>query len=246
MHNALRFMPALLTLRARSLFAVGTVLCTVQCLIPSLASTHRMPVNNLHTHTHTHTLTCDNQGVPRHCQRVHLGSNIPLVENLFSRGKKHRQRREIDMLWIQGFWIPIQSQSFLWLCKPELTVRSVIPHLHDTIAQIIFNKHPSSNVLYLLCVHVLAYSMNGFVFSFLSFLFLLNLSGWHWLMKLYRFQVYNSTIHHLYIIILCFNHPKSNLILSPFIPPFPSSTCPHPTFPLVITVWLFVSICWDF
>ena len=34
----------------------------------------------------------------------------------------------------------------------------------------------------------------------------LNLLGWHWLIKLYRFQVYNSMIHHLQIV-LCVHHP---------------------------------------
>ena len=37
-----------------------------------------------------------------------------------------------------------------------------------------------------------------FIFYFLLF-FKLNLLGWHWLMRLYRSQVYNPTIHHLYI-----------------------------------------------
>ena len=33
---------------------------------------------------------------------------------------------------------------------------------------------------------------------------LLNLLGWHWLIKLYRVQVYNSIIRHLYIILCGF------------------------------------------
>ena len=40
--------------------------------------------------------------------------------------------------------------------------------------------------------------------------FLLNLLGWHWLTKLYRFQVYNFIIHHLSIAI----SPKYNFFLS--------------------------------
>ena len=43
------------------------------------------------------------------------------------------------------------------------------------------------------------------------FSFLLNLLGWHWLMKLYRFQGYSSIIHHLYTV-LCVHHPKSSLL----------------------------------
>ena len=35
---------------------------------------------------------------------------------------------------------------------------------------------------------------------------LLNLLGWHWLMKWCRFQGYNSIVHHLYIA-LCVYHP---------------------------------------
>ena len=41
------------------------------------------------------------------------------------------------------------------------------------------------------------------------FFFLLNFLGWHWLIKLYRFRVYNSTVHHLYIV-LCDYYPQKN------------------------------------
>ena len=66
--------------------------------------------------------------------------------------------------------------------------------------------------------------------SHLVHAFLLNLLRWHWLVTLYRFQVYNS-IMHLYIA-LCIHHPKSSLLLSLFIPLL-SSTSPHypPTLP---------------
>ena len=57
---------------------------------------------------------------------------------------------------------------------------------------------------------------------------LLNLLRWHWLIKLYRFHLYNSIIHHLYIV-LCVHHPNSSLLPSPFIPPLPSYTCSHPS-----------------
>ena len=39
-------------------------------------------------------------------------------------------------------------------------------------------------------------------------LFKIILLGWHWLIKLYKFQVYNSVICHLSIV-LCVHHPKS-------------------------------------
>ena len=55
----------------------------------------------------------------------------------------------------------------------------------------------------------------------------MNLLGWHWLIKLYRFQVCNSLILHLYIV-LCVHHPNSSLLPSPFIPHLPSSTSPTP------------------
>ena len=76
----------------------------------------------------------------------------------------------------------------------------------------------------------------GFIKYFVNalcilFLFLLNLLGWHWLIKLYMFQVYNSTIHHLYIV-LCVHHPNSSFFPSPFIPSLPSSTCLHP-----LSIW---------
>ena len=61
--------------------------------------------------------------------------------------------------------------------------------------------------------------------------FKLTLLGWHWVTKLYRFSVYSSVVHHLYIA-LCVYHPKSNLLPSPcvWILPLltlsPLSTCP--------------------
>ena len=43
------------------------------------------------------------------------------------------------------------------------------------------------------------------------FSFLLNLLGWHWLIKLYRFQVNSSITHHLYIVLcqVSFHHHLS-------------------------------------
>ena len=59
------------------------------------------------------------------------------------------------------------------------------------------------------------------------FLFLLNSSGWHWLIKLYRFQVYTSKIYHLYNV-SCVHYSMSSLVPSLFIiPPYPF--LPHPT-----------------
>ena len=60
----------------------------------------------------------------------------------------------------------------------------------------------------------------------------LNLLEWHWLIKLYRFQVYNSITHHLYVV-LCIHHPQSSLLPSLFIPPSPTPFSPsdnHHTF----------------
>ena len=59
---------------------------------------------------------------------------------------------------------------------------------------------------------------------------LLNLLLWHWLIKLYRFQVYNSIIHYLYIV-LCVHYPKSSLLPSLFIPTFTLFCLPTPSFP---------------
>ena len=55
---------------------------------------------------------------------------------------------------------------------------------------------------------------------------------WFCLCVLYSslFQGCNSTIHQLYIL-LCVHHAKPSLLLSPFIPPIPSSTSLHPPFP---------------
>ena len=65
----------------------------------------------------------------------------------------------------------------------------------------------------------------GFLFV-CFYIFSLNLLGWHWLIRFYRFQVYISMIHDLYIA-LCL-HLKPNHPPSPWIrPPLPF-TAPRP------------------
>ena len=61
-----------------------------------------------------------------------------------------------------------------------------------------------------------------------------------WTDLIYRFQVYNSIIHHMYIV-LCAHDPKSSLLPSLFLMPLPSYFR-HPPFPLVITILLFMSM----
>ena len=78
-------------------------------------------------------------------------------------------------------------------------------------------------------------------FSHAVFLSKLNLLGWHWLIKLHRFQVYNSIIiRHLYCIGCSLpRHVSSHHHLSPLYPLLPS---PYPLFPMVTTILLSVSI----
>ena len=72
---------------------------------------------------------------------------------------------------------------------------------------------------------------------------LLNLLGWHWLMTFCWFQVYDSIIHHLYIV-LCVHCPKSSLLPSPFIPTLASFISPQPPSPLET---LYYCLClWGF
>ena len=73
---------------------------------------------------------------------------------------------------------------------------------------------------------------------------LLNLLGWHWLIKLHWFQVYNSIVRYLYTIlsvysIPCVRHPESSLVSLPCIPLYPLP--PPPTLRLTpgITTPLF-------
>ena len=60
------------------------------------------------------------------------------------------------------------------------------------------------------------------VYLFLFFSFLLHLLEWHWLTKLYKFQVHNSPTRHLYTVV-CVHHSNS---LSPVISLYPSSLPP--------------------
>ena len=67
-------------------------------------------------------------------------------------------------------------------------------------------------------------SFHPCILSFVSF-FVIEFIGWHWLIRSYRFQVYNSTIHHLSIA-LCVHHPKSSLLPFTIYPPFTLSYLP--------------------
>ena len=73
------------------------------------------------------------------------------------------------------------------------------------------------------------------------FFFKLNLLRLHWLIKLYKFQVYSPIVRHLYSV-LYVHHPKCSLLLPPFTLSLPSSNCPYPHFPLVVTILLSVPI----
>ena len=76
------------------------------------------------------------------------------------------------------------------------------------------------------------------LFSFIILTILIKLLGWHWLIRLYRVQVYHSITHHLYVA-LCALHPQSRLLLPPCIwPPLTSSNSPKSHSPLVTTIWL--------
>ena len=82
-----------------------------------------------------------------------------------------------------------------------------------------------------------------FFFTLLKyiFLFLLNLLGWHCLTILYRFQMHNSTTHHL-CTVLCSPHwVSSHHHLPPLYPPLPPPPTPTST-SLVSLRSLFCSI----
>ena len=74
---------------------------------------------------------------------------------------------------------------------------------------------------------------------FPPFILKLSLLGWHWLMKLYWFQVYNSVIYYPYIA-SCTHHPKSDLLA----PPLPITTLPTLSdgnrHTIVCVLWVFV------
>lgn len=65
----------------------------------------------------------------------------------------------------------------------------------------------------------------------------------HWLIKLRRFQVYNSIMHRLQVV-LSVHHPKSSFLASPFIPPSlppPLSSGNHHTVVCVDTFSVLIS-----
>ena len=70
-------------------------------------------------------------------------------------------------------------------------------------------------------------------------IYLLNLWRWHWLTKLCTFQVYNSIIHDLYIV-LCAYQPMSSYVTIDT--PFTVFYLLPPPFPSVTTVLLSVSV----
>ena len=70
--------------------------------------------------------------------------------------------------------------------------------------------------------------------------FRLNLLGWQWLIKLHRFQLYNSMIYHLCIALYVY-YPKSDLVSPSTLPSF-TLYYPLPPSPLVTTIPLSVSM----
>ena len=82
------------------------------------------------------------------------------------------------------------------------------------------------------------------------FIFYLNLLGWYWLIRSYRFQVHISTIHDLYIE-LCTHHSKSNHLPSTAVWYSLLFTTHLPSFPVLTTVvclceFLFVFLVYPF
>ena len=75
-----------------------------------------------------------------------------------------------------------------------------------------------------LCQHVNVISIHQYVLILQRFSsFFIKFIGWHWLAKLYRFQVHSYTACYL-CTALCVHHPESGLLPSPFIPPMCSSS----------------------
>ena len=127
------------------------------------------------------------------------------------------------------FMYIIQSFSFtsLWVGRIENS---------DSIAS--FQKWKSWGAIYFFITSVSPTIPNAYAkwqtlfekhYFYLFNLFLENVY-WCWLIKLYRFQVYNSIIHHLYSI-LCIYHPKSSLLHHHLSPPVSSSILSPPLFP---------------
>ena len=81
------------------------------------------------------------------------------------------------------------------------------------------------------------------IFFFLPcFFFVLNVLGWHWLVRLYRFQVYISVVQDLHIV-LCAHHAKSSHLLWPDIcPPLLSSSSSNPPFSLITNIFFIVCV----
>ena len=87
----------------------------------------------------------------------------------------------------------------------------------------------------------LSYQARWIVFCFLlfNFSFLLNLLGVT--IKLYRFQIYDSTVHHLCIVLYCvLTTPSQVSVHHPLSPTSP--TCPPRPFPLAVTILLSMSM----
>ena len=87
--------------------------------------------------------------------------------------------------------------------------------------------------------------------SFLTFLclfiFKLNVLGWHWLIRLRRFQVRVSMVQGL-CVALCTRHPQSNHLLSPcsfvwaLYPSLPRTPLPSGNRHTVVCVWVLVCL----
>ena len=115
--------------------------------------------------------------------------------------------------------------------RREAPLRSVFTHFQTLLWKGFFPTDQEDEIYLYVISQIWAMwgrfgSNSSWVFLSNYFSLLLDLLGWHWLIKLYRFWVYSAITHHLYIV-LCVCHPKSTLP-SPSIAPLPSSTSPTP------------------
>ena len=125
-------------------------------------------------------------------------------------------------LLLQAFptWSPVKSDQ----CPTHKQKQSLHPQVSHSL---------SSSPLQILFIKLKEQFLDYIIIYYFNFFLCIDFIG--------VTLLYNSVTHHLYIV-LCAHHPKSGLLLSPFIPPLPSSTSPLPSFPLVITMLLSVSM----
>lgn len=129
---------------------------------------------------------------------------------------KHKEVKNLaEFVQILNDWAEIQTPGVRFQSVIVLRTSAIFTFWDNVfIAQLfsvaicLYSRHPHYSLSIDRWLQLILCGMFLSVFFFLNYIYW---DDWHWLAKLYRFEVYNSVIHNLYIA-LCAHHQESVLL----------------------------------